>query len=77
MYYFIKNAANLLRVLPTVEENLPTIFLRTHGEVDPVRRATLLVDQLVQFPSVLIGRIYQDAGIAYHQEKAQFSSVDS
>ena len=50
----------------TVEEDFSAIVFGAHGEVDPVGRATLFVDQLVQFPAVLVGRVNQDAGIAYH-----------
>ena len=33
---------------PAIEENLPAIILRPHGEVNPVGSATLLEDQLVK-----------------------------
>ena len=52
--------------LPAVEENLPVIVLRTHGEVNPIRGAALLLDEFVEHPAVFISRIEQQTGIAYH-----------
>ena len=52
--------------LSAVEEDLAAIVFRTHGEVDPIGSTPLLLDEFIQFPMVLISRIKQDAGIAYH-----------
>jgi hypothetical protein len=41
-------------VLPTIEEDFSPIVLRAHGEVNPVGRASLLLDQFIQFPAVLV-----------------------
>ena len=54
------------RFSTAVEENLSAIVLRAHGEVNPVGCASLLLNQLVQFPAVLISRVQQDTSVADH-----------
>ena len=46
--------------LPHVEEDLAAVARRTHGEVNPPRGATPLVDELVKFPTSPISDIQQD-----------------
>ena len=60
-----------------IEENLSPIVLRSHGEVKPPCGATLLVDQLIQFPAVLISRVQQDTGIADHLLRPSTADVYS
>ena len=49
----------------TVEEDFSAIVFGAHGEVDPVRRATLFVDQLVKVPFRTVSNVEQDTRIAY------------
>ena len=57
------------------EENFPPIVLGAHSEVNPVGRASLLLDQFVKFPAVLVGRVKQDAGVADHLFRACAADV--
>ena len=52
--------------LPTIEENLSAIVGRSYCEVNPIRGATLLLDQLVEHPTVFISCIKQQTGIPDH-----------
>ena len=52
--------------LPTIEENLPAIVRGTHREVNPIRGATLLLDQLVKHPAVFISCIEQQTSVPDH-----------
>ena len=54
------------KFLAAVEENLPPIILRAHGEVNPIRGASLLLDEFIKRPAVFVSRIEQEPRIAYH-----------
>ena len=45
--------------LPTVEENLPAIVLRPHGEVNPIGSAALFEDELIEVTLRSISDIQQ------------------
>ena len=52
--------------LPTLEEDLSAIVGRSYCEMDPVGRATLLLDQLVKHPAVFISCIEQQTSVPDH-----------
>ena len=54
------------KFLSAVEEDFPPIVLWPHGEVDPIRGAALLLDELIKNPAVFISRIEQESSIADH-----------
>ena len=64
--YLVPGSNPGTKFLSTVEENLAAVVLRAHGEVHPVGGASLLLDQFVQFPAVLVSRVKQDTGVADH-----------
>ena len=61
--------------LPTIEENLPAIVGRTYREVNPIRGAALLLDQLVKHPAVFISCIEQQTGIPDHLLRPQTPDI--
>ena len=63
------------KFLAAVEENLPSVLLRTHREVNPIRGAALLEDELVKLPFRTIGDIQQNARHADHVFRAIASDI--
>ena len=57
--------------LPAVEEDLAAIVFRTHGEMNPIGGAALLLDELIKHPTVIISGVEQEAGITYHLLRPQ------
>ena len=61
--------------LPTIEEDLSAIVGRTYREVNPIRGAALLLDQLVKHPAVFISCIEQQTGIPDHLLRPQTPDI--
>ena len=61
--------------LSAIKENLPAVIFRTHGEVNPIGSAALLLDQFIKHPAVFIGGVEQETGIPYHLLWAQTFNI--
>ncbi len=56
--------------LPTIEKDLPPIILRTHGKVNPIGGAALLMNQFIEVALGSIRDVEQDASHADHLLRA-------
>ena len=52
--------------LSHIEENLAAVVLRAHSKMHPVGRTSLLLNQFVETPAILVSRVKQDTGVADH-----------
>ena len=54
--------------LSAIEENLSAVIFWTHGEVNPIGGAALLLDEFIKHPAVFVGGVEQQTGAANHRE---------
>ena len=63
------------KFLTAIEENLAAIFLRTHGEMNPIGGAALLQYQFIKVALGTIGDVQQNARHADHVFRAIASDI--
>ena len=62
--------------LSAIKENLPAVIFRTHGEVNPIGGAALLLDEFIKIPFRAICDVQKDSRHPNHMFRTEATDVD-